>query len=118
MSDIEEFGTADIANQERAFTVDDVLTAELPTRAERTTQTDSMENIESLVRTKHANVEALIEQLVNQRSDINATIKLARQDLAVLESAVNRYDRIRQEAQEEAEGTPAQPAMLDPDDFD
>lgn len=101
----DEFGPTDISNQGRAFSVDDVLEAQLPERSEAPDLADDselLENIEALIRLKHQQAGDVITRLVNERVEINALIKLARQDLAILDSAVARYDRLHQEARDEA----------------
>ncbi len=63
----------------------------------------AIESVEALIREKHERCIEIIEDLVKQRSEINELIKGVRQDAAILESAVARYDRLCAGDQEVAE---------------
>lgn len=89
-----DFSQLDISDEPRGFTVDEVLEG---SDLRATEGVAVLSSAEDLIREMHAAASTLIDELVDSRTSINASIKQARADHAILESAVARYDRLHME---------------------
>lgn len=93
----------DISDETRGFTVDEIIERNAAPEHTPPMFGNNIESIETLIRMKHQRSAEMIDALVDQRAEINEQIKGLRRDHAILESAVNRYDRFATEDSEQQE---------------